>query len=906
MTEGHLLTGNFADKPFPVLLVEIKDAAKSGILIAQKGEIVKRVFFRSGEPVVCRSNVKKELLGEILRRRGVLSRAQLDEAILESKKESIDNFGQILVRKGFLSPQELYDKSKYQFISILFSLFAWEEGSYTFEEKDADSAIPTTLPRFHLQFTKLISEGIRLLKKEDFVDRLLGDPGQMVRRSLLEIPSDEMSFKGQEQTVLEAMGSGKSIEALADAGVLDPCMAKKILYALSCLGAVVLQPPAAVDSGAAAAALAGVASEEALPSLDESSLSSMISEMQVDEPDAGVPAEMPVTDEALEDLSVSEIAGEGIEVDELLAPQEGGEGLASEFDEATDKIDAAVAQVGEALAEEPLPAPDDVPEGPPLEALLSESAETEPVQSDEAAEEVFSVAAIDEALVSEPPVEEPLAPTAGAVGEEAAADETAMEDELASLEAVLPGAAPEEPGGEEPAPLPPEPDAVLAGAVENEAGEAAAKPDEETPFRLKYRRNVRPARKGFPLLIGALLGGVALLFGGIAFYYSHRSNQAGTETPGKSEQAQALVPLAETKTAAQIIEELTAEGVGKQEAPGSDTVKTVQPDEPPATETEGKIVSGPGIKIVSSPAGPSKTGTDPDSGGAPSVPAESAVGAGAEPAKTDTDSEKPVAPETETAAPVLPKPGAPEKSAAEPVVVAKETPPADVAAKPAPEAPSDAKESPPPVLPKPGAPEKSAAEPVTAAKETPPADVAAKPAPAAPAAAKESPPPDPVVAPPQKTVSAKVEAPAPPSKSAKVADPGGQVVVPPAKPLQDWGTYYAKGLAIFSDGNLKTAFAAWADVIRAAPPEAFSIQIELTSYLNYASKDLKTALPNEKVFIVMTSLNDKPVYKVLCGIYPDEETAKTALAALSPYLKAQKPVVVSLVRLKEKLAKYGY
>ncbi len=888
MAEGDLLTGNFADKPFPVLLVEIKDAAKSGILIAQKGEIVKRAFFRSGEPVVCRSNVKKELLGEILRRRGVLSRAQLDEAILESKKESIDNFGQILVRKGFLSPQELYAKSKYQFISILFSLFAWEEGSYTFEEKDVDSAIPTTLPRFHLQFTKLISEGIRLLKKEDFVDRLLGDPGQVVQRSLLEIPSDEMSFKGQEQTVLEAMGSGKSIEALADAGVLDPFMAKKILYALSCLGAVVVQPPAAVDSTAAAAALAGVASEEALPSLDESSLSSMISEMQPDEPDAGVPAEMPVTDEALEDLSVSQIADEGIEAHDLLAPQEGAAEPVSEFDEATEKIDAAVAQAGEVLAEEPLHSPDDVLQGLPQEALLGESAETEPMQGDAAGEEAFSAAAIDEALVSEPPVDAPWAPSMESVGEEPAADEAGMpgampgtmpgtmEDELASLEAVPPGAALEASAGEEPESLPSEQDAAPAMAVEKETGEEAPKPDEEPPFRLKYRRSVRPARKGFPLLIGALLGGIALLFGGIAYYYSQRSDHAATETPSTSEQAQAVVPPAETKTAAQIIEELAAEGVGKQQAPGSDTLKTGQPDDPAATEAEEKVVSGPGIKIALSPEGRSKTGTDSEAG---SAPTESAAGKGAEPAKADTDPKKPVAATTET---VPAKPDAPEKSTVEPVTVTKEVPTEGVAPKAA---------TPPDV------PEKSAVEPETVAKKASPKDVAAEPASDASPATKESPPPA------QKTVSAKV---APPAKPATAADPGGKAVVPSATPFQDWTTYYDKGLSIFNDGNLKTAFATWADVIRAAPREAFSIQIELTSYLNYASKDLKAALPNEKVFIVMTSLNDKPVYKVLCGVYPDEKAAETALAVLSPYLKAQKPVVVSLVRLKEKLAKYGY
>ncbi len=911
MAEGGLLTGNFADKPFPLLLVEIKDASTSGVLIAQKGEIVKRVFFRSGEPVVCRSNVKKELLGEILCRRGVLSRAQLDEAILESKKESLDNFGQILVRKGFVSPQELYAKSKYQFISILFSLFAWEEGSYSFEEKDVESAIPTTLPRFHLQFTKLISEGIRLLKKEDLLDRLLGDPGQVVQRSLLEIPSEDLSFKGQEQALLEAMGSGKSIEALAASGVLDPFATKKIVYALSCLGTVVLQPAAtAVDDAPVAAVLADIASEETLPPLEESSLSSMISEMQVDESDAGVPAEMPVTDEALEELSVSQIADEGLDVDELFTPSEETSGAASEFDDATEKIDAAVAQAGETLAEESVPSAEEVAP----ESLSDASAEAAATTGDEAMEETFSPAAIDEALISEAAGEAPGAPSAESLGREPAPDETgvpaAMDDDLASLEAVRASTAPEPSEEQEPEPLPTEEVATAAKAVEQEPEEVEAKREEEPPFTLKYRRSHRPARKGLPLLIGALLGGIALLSGGIAYYYSQRSDGAATKTPGASEQAQTLVPTGETKTAAQIIEELAAEGVGKEQVPGMETSKTGEPDQPTAPGSEGTIVSGPGIKIVVGSEEASQRGTASETAGPPAAPSGSEAGAAAESAKADAETEAPVAAATDTA-PTKPEPS--EESTAETVAVAKAVPsegskpptgaavtvPKEAAseavtAEPAPAAPPGEEKSPPAVPAE--APEQKT---VTAKVEAP-----AEPAPAAPPGEEKRPPAVPAEAPEQKAVTAKVEAPAVPPTSAKPAETVAKSVALPVKPLQDWGTYYDKGLASFKDGNLKTAFATWADVIRAAPREAFSIQIELTSYLSYASKDLEAALPNEKVFIVLTALNDKPVYKVLCGIYPDEETAEKALAGLSPYLKAQKPLVVSLVRLKEKLAKY--
>ncbi|MDX1762763.1 MAG: hypothetical protein R3231_00425 [bacterium] len=116
-----------------------------------------------------------------------------------------------------------------------------------------------------------------------------------------------------------------------------------------------------------------------------------------------------------------------------------------------------------------------------------------------------------------------------------------------------------------------------------------------------------------------------------------------------------------------------------------------------------------------------------------------------------------------------------------------------------------------------------------------------------------------------------------------------------------WEEHYARGLKLFSNGSLEPAFKAWADTVRSAPDQAYAIQIELTSYLSYAARDIKEAAPDEKVFIVKATLNDKEYYKVLCGFYPDKAAAEQAFRVLTPYLKAQKPYLVRAIRLKPDL-----
>jgi tetratricopeptide (TPR) repeat protein len=133
------------------------------------------------------------------------------------------------------------------------------------------------------------------------------------------------------------------------------------------------------------------------------------------------------------------------------------------------------------------------------------------------------------------------------------------------------------------------------------------------------------------------------------------------------------------------------------------------------------------------------------------------------------------------------------------------------------------------------------------------------------------------------------------------AMPEKEDVSPPAEPAVSWKDLYTKGMTRFQEGNLNGAFKAWSDVIRSAPEHTYSIQIEITSYLNYASRDIKESSPDEDVFIVTTLFKDKPAYKVLCGIYEDRSAAEKALQNLSAYLKAQKPALVKVDRLKQKL-----
>ena len=820
MTRDFSLSGTFHQKPFPLLLVDLKEAGVTGVLLARKDAIEKKIFFLNGEPVACRSNRKKELLGEILRARGKISRAQLDEVILETKKEKANNFGEILLEKKFVTPDELYANTKYQFVSILFSLFAWEDGSYSFQEREASGLIPPGLPHFYVKFSKLISEGVRVIRDEAFVDRILGGDEQFVKKTDLAIPSGDLSFGGADQVVLNVLEERMMVKNVAAAAGLESGKVKRILFALSSLGAVELGAPGSLlDPDAVAAALTG--GEERGSAEDGAPRSPVVTE----EP-GEVRADGPARSWPLSETGPPETGGPGLRMEEeslpsfesQQEPEAAGQFKTDTGSEAptqgteselpiSDKIEAAVEKTKASLAG---PAEGETP----LEEALAAAA----------AEERGGVVSPEDGPAAGVPLE-PEGEALGAKEEEESPFARAMT--TAGAGAILQGAP--EKGDMEGAEVSKEIDAP--GTAEPKIGdETAPEPAAAEGARLP---EVKDIKKKSPMAVPALAGLGVLLIGLALVYFLKGRTPEPPASPSVMVQ-----PEGAAKSPADIIRELAKEGVGEESAQVTGAAEQVARQE--AAPAIQKKAASPTEKAVSLDAA-DKDGVKGE---------KLAAGLSHPDVKATAPIPEAVLPPAEKIADAKAVP-----EAAKPEAVAKPVEP--TAEKPSQE---EARKVP-------AADSKGEVEP-----------------PAVPPAAKED---QTAATAPEKEVSSKA-----PVKAAAASAP----------PVQGpWEEHYVRGLNMFSDGNLEAAFKAWSDTVRSAPDQAYAIQIELTSYLSYAARDIKEAAPDEKVFIVKATLNSKEYYKVLCGFYPDKAAAQQAFRVLTPYLKAQKPYLVRAIRLKPDL-----
>jgi DNA-binding response OmpR family regulator len=167
----------------PQLLAAFYAAKETGELGLARGQVKKVVYFERGMPVFAVSNLVADRLGQFLVRAGKIEEKTLKQAAEEAGK-SKQRTGDVLIRKGALTEGERLYYIGQQIKSILYSVFAWEEGSFqlSFQERARKETI-----KLDIHPANLIVRGIKKLYKPERLRRLLPSSSTL-------IPSQEPLF----------------------------------------------------------------------------------------------------------------------------------------------------------------------------------------------------------------------------------------------------------------------------------------------------------------------------------------------------------------------------------------------------------------------------------------------------------------------------------------------------------------------------------------------------------------------------------------------------------------------------------------------------------------------------------------------------------------------------------------
>ncbi len=131
------LVGNLEDLGLGEILQIVSLSRKSGALCLHSRGREGKIIFRHGLVVHATSSSFHENLGELLVQKGVIDRPTLKQALaIQREDHSRERLGAILTKRFSVSSVAIDDMVREQIEKVVYSLFAWAEGTFDFELQD--------------------------------------------------------------------------------------------------------------------------------------------------------------------------------------------------------------------------------------------------------------------------------------------------------------------------------------------------------------------------------------------------------------------------------------------------------------------------------------------------------------------------------------------------------------------------------------------------------------------------------------------------------------------------------------------------------------------------------------------------------------------------------------------------
>lgn len=191
------------------LIGAISATGRTGLLTLERGDVLKEAYFESGDPVFVASNDPQERFGNFLILRGLLTKEELDSALIAMPHFG-GRLGQTLVGLKILKPVEAINLLAEQVGEKLLRTCCWDYGRFVWQD---DKRNPHESVSLHLNSTKIVAQGVRSLAASRLKEWI--EPRLALTPSFMEAaPFETYEFGPSLTALLTTMDGTRSIRAL--------------------------------------------------------------------------------------------------------------------------------------------------------------------------------------------------------------------------------------------------------------------------------------------------------------------------------------------------------------------------------------------------------------------------------------------------------------------------------------------------------------------------------------------------------------------------------------------------------------------------------------------------------------------------------------------------------------------
>lgn len=159
MSDKPILQGDLSRIQLPDVLSFVSMIRETGKLVIRRDSLERMIHWKEGEIVFASSSSPEHSLGQFLLRNGKITIDQYEESRRRVTPQL--RHGKLLVQMGAISPKDLWWGVKNQVLEIIYSLFGWKDGEFSFYESNEELAQERIV--LQINTSSVIMEGIRRL-----------------------------------------------------------------------------------------------------------------------------------------------------------------------------------------------------------------------------------------------------------------------------------------------------------------------------------------------------------------------------------------------------------------------------------------------------------------------------------------------------------------------------------------------------------------------------------------------------------------------------------------------------------------------------------------------------------------------------------------------------------------------
>ncbi|HSJ08354.1 MAG TPA: DUF4388 domain-containing protein, partial [Longimicrobiales bacterium] len=171
---------------------------KSGCLSVADGSRFGQIYFDRGRINYARIVNRRDRLGDILVRDGVLGQEQLDDVLQHQSREPDRRVGELLVEDGYITQADLTRYIRLQIEEAIYHLFTWSRGNFFFEvdarPDEADIVVSINPETLLLEAARRVDEWSQIEKKIPSLDLLFDVERERLRNAGVELSAEQLKI----------------------------------------------------------------------------------------------------------------------------------------------------------------------------------------------------------------------------------------------------------------------------------------------------------------------------------------------------------------------------------------------------------------------------------------------------------------------------------------------------------------------------------------------------------------------------------------------------------------------------------------------------------------------------------------------------------------------------------------